>query len=121
MGITDTDDANVARIEGKPIGVVIPDVDGMGTLVIPNCAVLIQGGPNSDAGRRFIDFLLQPETEKALAESEAAQMPLRPGVPTPENVMSVSQMQTMSVEYDRLSGLLDELSKGYLKEWVGRQ
>jgi len=121
VGITDTDDANVARIEGKPIGVVIPDVDGMGTLVIPNCAVLIQGGSNSDAGRRFIDFLLQPETEKALAESEAAQMPLRPGVSTPENVMSVSQLQTMSVEYDRLSGLLDELSKGYLKEWVGRQ
>ena len=118
VGITDTDDANVARIEGKPIGVVIPDLDGMGTLVIPNCAVLIQGGPNPDAGRRFIDFLLQPETEKALAESEAAQMPLRPGVPTPENVMSVSQMQSMSIEYDQLSGLLDELSKGYLKEWV---
>ncbi len=118
VGITDTDDANVARIEGKLVGVVIPDVDGMGILVIPNCAVLIQGGPNPDAGRRFIDFLLQPETEKALAESEAAQMPLRPGVTTPENVMSISQLQTMSVEYDRLSGLLDELSKGYLKEWM---
>ncbi len=121
VGITDTDDANVARLEGKPIGVVFPDVDGMGTLVIPNCAVLIQGGPNPDAGRRFIDYLLQQETEKALAESEAAQMPLRPGVPTPENVISVRQLQAMPVEYDRLSGLLDELSKGYLKEWVDRR
>ncbi|MEN8128652.1 MAG: extracellular solute-binding protein [Pseudomonadota bacterium] len=118
VGITDTDDANVARLEGKPVGFVFPDVDGMGTLVIPNCAVLIQGGPNPDAGRRFIDYLLQPETEQALAASEAAQMPLRPGVPTPENVISVSQLQAMTVEYERLSSLLDKLSKGYLKEWV---
>lgn len=118
VGITDTDDANVARLEGKPVGIVFPDVDGMGTLVIPNCAVLIEGGPNPDEAHRFIDYLLQAETEQALAESEAAQMPLRPGVSTPENVISVGQLQAMSVEYERLSSLLDELSKGYLKEWV---
>src|SRR5262245_4931924 len=81
VGITDTDDANVARLEGKPVGIVYPDADGMGTLIIPNCAVRIAGGPNADAGRQFIDYLLRPETEQALAASEAAQMPLRPGVP----------------------------------------
>ena len=46
LGVTDTDDANVARLEGKPIGIVYPDQDGMGTLIIPNCTVLIAGGPN---------------------------------------------------------------------------
>src|SRR5437773_11119319 len=77
VGITDTDDANSARLEGKPVGMVYPDADGMGTLIIPNCTVLIAGGPHPEAARRFIDYLLRPETEQALATSEAAQIPLR--------------------------------------------
>ena len=120
VGITDTDDANVARLEGKPIGMVYPDQDGMGTLIIPNCAVLIAGGPNPEAGRRLIDYLLEPKTERALAESDAAQMPLRPGVEVPRNVRRIGQLKSMAVDYAALGQLLDGLSKGYLKDWVDR-
>lgn len=120
VGITDTDDVNVARLDGKPVGMVYPDADGMGTLLISNCAVLIARGPHQDKGRQFIDYLLRPETEKVLAESEAAQMPLRPGVPTPPGMASLVSLQPMSVDYARLATLLEELSKGYLKEWVDR-
>ncbi|MCH7925323.1 MAG: extracellular solute-binding protein, partial [Planctomycetes bacterium] len=120
VGITDTDDANVARLEGKPIGIVYPDQDGMGTLIIPNCTVLIAGGPNPEAGRRFIDYLLEPKTERALAESDAAQMPLRPGVEVPRNVKRIGQLKSMAVDYAALGQLLDGLSKGYLKDWVDR-
>jgi iron(III) transport system substrate-binding protein len=120
VGITDTDDVNVARLEGKPVAMVYPDADGMGTLIIPNCAVLIAGGPNPEAGRRFIDYLLRPETEKALAESEAAQIPLRPGVPLPAGVTAVDHLKPAAVNYTTLAGLLENLSKGYLKAWVGR-
>lgn len=121
VGITDTDDVNVARLEGKPVGMVYPDANGMGTLIVPNCAVLIARGPNPDAGRRFIDYLLRPETEKALAESEAAQIPLRPGVPVPETVPAIEHLKPMTVDYTMLAGLLETLSSGYLKEWVDRQ
>jgi iron(III) transport system substrate-binding protein len=120
VGVTDTDDANVARLEGKPVGMVYPDADGMGTLIIPNCAVLIAGGPNPGAGRQFIDYLLRPETEKALAESEAAQLPLRPGVPVPAGVIAVDHLKPMAVNYTTLAGLLDDLSRGYLRAWVER-
>ena len=118
VGVTDTDDANVARLEGKPVGVVYPDADGMGTLVVPNCAVLIAGGPHAEAGRRFIDYLLRPETERALAESEAAQMPLRSGVPVPKEVPTIEQLKPMTVDYAALATLLEPLSRGYLKEWA---
>jgi iron(III) transport system substrate-binding protein len=121
VGITDTDDANVALIEGKPVGVTFPDADGMGTLIIPNCAVLIQDGPNPDAGQQFIDYLLQPETEKMLAESEAAQMPLRPNVLIPENVISLENLTPMPVDYGKLAVALETLSQGFLKEWVDGQ
>ena len=121
VGITDTDDANVARLEGKPVGIVYPNADGMGTLIIPNCAVLIAGGPNTEVGRRFIDYLLRPETEQVLAESEAAQMPLRSGVPVPPGVVPIERLKPMSVDYATLASLLEELSKGYLKTWVDQQ
>jgi len=121
VGVTDTDDVNVARLEGKPVGMVYPDANGMGTLIIPNCAVLIADGPHPDAGRRFLDYLLRPETEKALAKSEAAQIPLRPGIPVPEVVPSIERLKPMAVNYTTLAGLLETLSSGYLQEWVARQ
>jgi iron(III) transport system substrate-binding protein len=120
VGLTDTDDAHVAQLEGKPIGVVYPDADGMGTLIVPNCAVLIAGGPNPDGGRAFIDYLLHPETEAALAASPAAQMPLRPGVPVPPGVVPIGNLEPMAVVYTDLAGRLPGLTTGYLKAWVDR-
>jgi len=122
IGLTDTDDANVAIQEGKPVGFVFPDADGMGTLIVPNAAVLISGGPNSENGRKFIDYLLRAETEAALARSEAAQMPLRSDVELPDGFpfKSVAQLKAMSVDYGALAERLEALSKGFLKDWVDR-
>ncbi|MCW5979709.1 MAG: extracellular solute-binding protein [Bryobacteraceae bacterium] len=118
VGITDTDDFNVAFQEGKPVAAVYPDQDGMGTLIVPNAAVLVRGGPNPDGGKQFIDYLLRPETEKALAESEAAQMPVRPGVAVPDYVQPLDELQPMQVHYGELADLLERLSAGFLREWV---
>ncbi len=120
LGLTDTDDANVARLEGSPIAVVYPDGEGIGTLLVPNCAVLIAGAPHAEAGRRFIDFLLSPRTESSLAASEAAQIPLRPGVTVPEGMITVNEIEAMEVDYGKLADELEGLSAGYLKEWVAR-
>jgi iron(III) transport system substrate-binding protein len=120
VGLTDTDDYNVARQEGKPVGVVYPDREGMATLIVPNCAVLIAGGPNPENGQRFIDFLLTPAVEQALAESEAAQMPVRSGVATPPHVVKLDELKPMEVDYAALGARLEELSKGFLKTWVDR-
>ena len=120
LGITDTDDANVARLEGSPVAVVFPDNEGIGTLLIPNCAVLINGAPHLEAGRKFIDFLLSPQTESALAHSEAAQIPLRPGVSLPEGMVTREEIRPMKVDYGDVAELLERLSAGYLKEWVAR-
>jgi iron(III) transport system substrate-binding protein len=120
IGITDTDDFNVAFQEGRPVGVVYPDQDGFGTLIIPNAAVLIANAPHSAAGRQFIDFLLSPETERALAESEAAQMPLRPSVDVPDHVTRVGELRPMTVDYAMLAEELRSLSAGFLADWVAQ-
>ncbi len=68
MGLTDTDDAYAAVNKGAPVEVVYLDQgpDEMGTLINPNTVALIAGGPNADEGRKFIDWLLQPEIEAEL-------------------------------------------------------
>ena len=118
VGLTDTDDANVALQEGKQVGVVYPDAETIGTLIVPNAAVLIAGGPNPANARRFIDYLLRPETEQALAESGAAQMPVRPGVEVPDHVRPLELITSMEVDYMRLAERLEQLSRAFLKDWV---
>lgn len=120
FGLADTDDGTVAVNEGKPVGVIYPDQDSVGTLLIPNAAVLISNGPNPANGKRFVDYLLTADVETALAAGEAAQMPLRPGVVVPPNVKRVEDIKTMTVDYEKLGVRLEELSHGFLKEWAAK-
>jgi len=122
VGIADTDDVNVARREGKPVQMVFPDQTVMGTLLVPNCVVLVADGPNPENGRRFIDHLLRAETEAALARSDAAQIPLRSDVRLPDGFPfpSIGTLKAMPVDYATLAGELEELSRGFLKQWVDR-
>lgn len=120
IGLTDTDDVHEAIRDGKPVSFVYPDTDGIGTLLVPNAAVLIASGPNPEGGKKFIDYLLSPETEAALARSSAAQMPLRSGVVLPAEFPfePVAELKAMAVDYDSLASQLEELSGGFLKQWV---
>jgi len=98
-GLTDTDDFNVARLEGKPVAVVYPDQDGLGTLLIPNTVCILAAAPHPDAARRFVDWLLSPEVEAELARSRAAQIPVRPSVPRPEHVVGGETLKFMEVDF----------------------
>ena len=120
LGLTDTDDYNVARQEGKPVGAVYPDQDGMGTVLVPNTLVLIKGAPHEENGKRFIDFMLKPEIAQALAESEAAQMPLRPGIPVPPHVTPVEKIKPMALDYGALAADAERITTEFLKGWVDR-
>jgi iron(III) transport system substrate-binding protein len=77
VGLTDTDDA-VAEIEaGRPVAMLFTDGD---TLFIPNTVAMIKGCPNPEGAKKLIDFLLSPEVELKLAQSESRQIPLNPQV-----------------------------------------
>ncbi|MBA3607437.1 MAG: extracellular solute-binding protein [Chthoniobacterales bacterium] len=121
FGLTDTDDAAGALQEGKPVGVVYPDAEGLGTLLIPNAVVLIADGPNAENGKKFIDYVLSPEVEKALAEGDARQIPLRPGVAVPAGMKRLEEIKAMKVDYAKVAAKLEELARGFLKDWVEKQ
>lgn len=75
FGLTDTDDAHGAMLDGKPVAVVVPDAD-QGAVLIPNSVAMIAGCRHPEQARRLIDYLLSAEVEIALAEARSAQIPL---------------------------------------------
>ena len=114
----DSDDANVALEQKKPVAVVYPDQAGLGTLVMPNVVALVRGAPHPDAARKLIDYLLSPGVEARLAAGPAAQMPLHPGVPVPPTVKPVSTIKDMPVRFAELGPTIDQILP-YLKDWAG--
>lgn len=117
-GLTDTDDANVALKEGRPVAVLFPDQDGMGTVIIPNTVSLLAGAPHPETGKKLIDYLLSPQVEQRLAEMDCMQMPLRPGVPTSPGVRAVSSIDAQEVDYTRVAEKIREVD-AMLKEVLG--
>jgi iron(III) transport system substrate-binding protein len=102
VGLMDEDDAVVALRDRKPVAIAILDQDGqaaLGTPLMPNVALLVAGAPHADAGKQFIEFLVSADAERILAESDAAQYPLHPGVPGPTLLPSLDQIRVMDVDY----------------------
>ncbi|MEM8882471.1 MAG: extracellular solute-binding protein [Planctomycetota bacterium] len=105
FGWTDTDDFNVARIQGQPVKMIYPDSgDGeVGVLYIPNTLVLVKDAPRPEAGKKLIDWLLRREIEEKLAFSATAQIPVRRGVKVPEHVKRPDQIGAiMPVDWERV-------------------
>lgn len=75
FGLTDTDDAHAAMLDGKAVDVIVPDADE-GSVLIPNTVALIANCPHPQAGKKLIDYLLSPEVERRLARGRSAQIPL---------------------------------------------
>ncbi len=101
FGLTDTDDYNVAKIEGFPVAAVFPDQQpgGQGTLLIPNTVAILAGAPHPEAARKLVDFLLSRRVEERLAASRSAQIPVRTEVPRPEGVRAAGELQLMAVDW----------------------
>ncbi len=98
VGLTDTDDVWIGTLRGDPIAMCYPDQGRAGTLVIPNTVALIRGAPRAGNGRRFIDFLLRPETELLLAKGRSRQMPVRKELDSP-----LHGLDAMKVDWARVA------------------
>ncbi|BBO68611.1 iron transporter [Desulfosarcina alkanivorans] len=102
-GFTDTDDVNTGVLAGLPIKAIYPDKDGLGTLLIPNTVGLVANCPHPAKARKLMDYLLSRDVEKDLAYCPSAQMPVREQVETPANFVSVDQVKTMPVDFEKMA------------------
>ncbi len=118
VGLTDTDDVNVALQDKQPVAMIFPDRDGMGVPVMPNMVSLIASAPHPEAGQRLIDYLLSSEVERMLAQSEAVQIPLREGVEGPKNIPLLKSFKPMTLDYGRAADRVEDVTRR-LQEILG--
>ncbi|MCI0489022.1 MAG: extracellular solute-binding protein [Blastocatellia bacterium] len=111
MGLTDTDDVNVALEDNQPVAMVFPDRDGIGVPIMPNMVSLIAGATAEEAGKRLIDYLVSPEVERMLAQAESAQIPLREGVEPPKNVPPLNSFKPMTLDYGKAAGRVEDVTR----------
>jgi iron(III) transport system substrate-binding protein len=110
LGLTDTDDVNVALEDGQPVAMALPDREGLGVPVMPNMVSLIANAPHPDEARRLIDYLLSPDVERRLAQSGAVQIPLHAGVPGPKNIPPIDTFKPMTLDFARAAARVEEVT-----------
>ena len=101
-GITDTDDAIIEIDKGQPVVMVFPDQgkDEEGTLLIPNTVCIIRNGPNENQhAKQLVDFLLEGDVERQLAEGRSAQFPLNKNVATKSRA-NPENLKVMQVDFE---------------------
>lgn len=125
LGMTDTDDAIEEVKAGKPVALIFPDRNApessrMGTLFIPNTAALIKGAPSPEGGKKLIDYLLSPETEKFLATHGSHQIPLNPNVKAelPPQIETPRTVKAMRVDFEKAADLWDEVQSFLRSEFA---
>jgi iron(III) transport system substrate-binding protein len=111
LGLTDTDDVNVAIQAGHPVNMIFPDSHGLGTLMIPNTIALIKGAPHPEVGKKLIDFLLSKAVESQLAFSESMQIPVRADVNKPPHVPDYSAIRAMPVDYQEIADNMERAAR----------
>jgi iron(III) transport system substrate-binding protein len=111
VGLTDTDDVNVALEDGQPIAMVLPDKDGLGVPVMPNMVSLIANAPHPEEGRKLVDYLLSADVERQLAQSEAVQIPLHAGVKGPRNIPAIDTFKPMTLDYAKAAARVEDVTK----------
>ena len=92
----------------------------MGTLLIPNTLSILADAPHPDAARRFVDWVMRRETERALAFSRSAQIPAREGVEHPDTTRIPGvDFRVMEVDYGAIGRAIEargnELSELFLR------
>jgi iron(III) transport system substrate-binding protein len=127
VGITDPDDALEEVRAGNAVAIILPNRDApaggrMGTLFIPNTLAILKGCPNPAGARRLVDYLLSPEVEAKLAESDSHQVPLNPEVKAqlPKELEGARTARRMQVDFGKAADLWDEAQKFVIAEFAAR-
>jgi len=119
FSLVDSDDVFNRIKQGKDVEIIYPDQgeNEPGCFMVPNAVLFIKGSPNSENGKKLIDYLLSRETERKLAFADCAQIPLNPGVETPPEIKAIRTLKVMKVDYAEVAKKMREI-QSFLKEWA---
>lgn len=117
-GFTDTDDVNVAILEGKPVGMIFPDQKGMGSLLIPNTVAIVRDCPHPGQALKLVEFLIGEEVQDRLAKSPSAQIPITDNVRFDKSIFGEIDIEVMDVDFDSVADIQENFRKFLTKTFV---
>ena len=120
IALTDTDDAIIEIDQNKPVSIVYLDKnhDELGTLFIPNTLALIANSPNSQNGKKLIDYLLTAKVEKILAAGPSAQIPLNKKLKLKLRVKTPKNIKSMKVNFETAAKKWNKVQKYILTTFL---
>lgn len=111
VGLTDTDDVLSGQADGEPVGMVFPDQDDFGTLVVPSTVAVVRGCPHPDEARRLVEYLVGPAVERELTSGRAGFIPLRDKTPAGGAVEQLGRPKAMKTARRELLEQLEPSSQ----------
>jgi iron(III) transport system substrate-binding protein len=128
LGLTDSDDAMIEILAGKPVAMILPDASvntnfhRLGTLYLPNTLAIIRNGPNPSGAKKLLNELLSRDVETLLAQGGGYQLPLRSDL----KELRSSTLKTFTPagtrakpDFEKAADLWD-LSQAYLRDKFAR-
>jgi iron(III) transport system substrate-binding protein len=71
---------------------------------------LVANAPHPDEAKKLVDYLLSPDVERALAASEAVQIPLHAGVAGPKNLPAIGTFKPMTLDYAKAASRVEDVT-----------
>jgi len=119
IGMTDTDDAFSATQKNNKLKVVFLDQSdsAMGTLITPNTVAMIAKAPHYEEAKKFIDFLLDKNTEAMMVESGWIDIPVRQLTKSSKNLEGI-KVKGMNLTFEDIYKHLEGSKKDMIEIFV---
>ncbi|MBI9016641.1 MAG: extracellular solute-binding protein [Phycisphaerae bacterium] len=111
--LTDTDDVYAGQRNGWTIKMNMLDQGGDGALAIPNTAAMIKSGPNPEAAKILMDFLLSKRLEEMLIESDSHNSPLNKDLQQEHPEYSI--VKPLEIEFEQVAKKMPDAIKAALE------
>jgi iron(III) transport system substrate-binding protein len=109
LGLTDSDDAVIARAEDPRLAFAAAEHPEHGgcALFLDSSAAVVRGAKQAAAARAFVDFVSGPRGEALLAASAARHLPRSPQVAPPDELRALAGVCRVEVDLAALAAELD--------------
>ena len=126
FGITDSDDAILEVLAGKPVVIVFPDANGhstyprLGTIFIPNTLAIVKEAPNLEGAKKLVNYLLLPTTEMMMATGGGYQFPLAPAILLAQHpaMKNRHQVKAAEIDFEKAADLWDDSQLFFKQEFT---
>jgi len=122
IGLTDSDDVNVALLDNLPVSFIVPDQAGAGAVLVPSSIMLVAKAPHPTEALALAQFLASAETAEWMARGSGAHFPMHDLARSPGFLgLSLDKVRLAALDDQGLSSEFENWRVSFLEDWVRKQ